>query len=185
MASLFSFFVQNSFNLSFYFFSYSWVAFRPFYLVHYCCCCLWLFSLVPPPPLLLLLFAAASGGGGRGICFVYFYFHWIFRRGEPDESIGTIADTRMNHQYPQTCFGSSEYELALILKELRWITDQVNWIELEYIHIDSLLCWFLCEWVCVLKSACITCVWRQEWGCESISTPLCFSVIVRICVLAC
>lgn len=49
-----------------------------------------------------------------------------FSRGEPDESIGTIADTRMNHQYPQTCFGSSEYELALILKELRWITDQVN-----------------------------------------------------------
>lgn len=50
----------------------------------------------------------------------------VFSRGEPDESIGTIADTRMNHQYPQTCFGSSEYELALILKELRWITDQVN-----------------------------------------------------------
>lgn len=58
-----------------------------------------------------------------------FIFPLIFRRGEPDESIGTIADTRMNHQYPQTCFGSSEYELALILKELRWITDQVNSIE--------------------------------------------------------
>lgn len=48
-------------------------------------------------------------------------------RGETEESIGTIADTRINNQYPQTCsFGSSEYELALILKELRYITDQVN-----------------------------------------------------------
>lgn len=55
-----------------------------------------------------------------------FFCFAIYFRGEADESIGTIADTRINHQYPQTCFGSSEYELALILKELRWITDQVK-----------------------------------------------------------
>lgn len=61
--------------------------------------------------------------------FLSLFLPWLgngFFRGETDESIGTIADTRMNHQYPQTCFGSSEYELALILKELRWITDQVR-----------------------------------------------------------
>lgn len=60
--------------------------------------------------------------------FVHFIFYF---RGETDESIGTIADTRINNQYPQTCFGSSEYELALILKELRWITDQVFYFSLR------------------------------------------------------
>lgn len=60
------------------------------------------------------------------IAALFFLVSPIYFRGEADESIGTISDTRINHQYPQTCFGSSEYELALILKELRWITDQVK-----------------------------------------------------------
>ncbi|XP_055300732.1 neuronal acetylcholine receptor subunit alpha-7 [Sitodiplosis mosellana] len=53
------------------------------------------------------------------------YYRTVYR-GEAEESIGTIADTRINQSYPQSCFGSSEYELALILKELRWITDQLK-----------------------------------------------------------
>lgn len=47
-------------------------------------------------------------------------------RGEGDENIGTITDARINQQYSQSCYGSSEYELAMILKELRYITDQVG-----------------------------------------------------------
>lgn len=75
-------------------------------------------------------------------------------RGETDESIGTIADTRMNHQYPQTCFGSSEYELALILKELRWITDQVK---IELLKLPKLSSAFdklfkICKYIYIFSS---------------------------------
>lgn len=154
MASLFSrFSVRNSFNLAFsvffLLFYYSWGRFS-YTLPCSLDCCLRLFVLVPRS-----LPRCQWSWPWYLFCFVYFYFHWIFRRGEPDESIGTIADTRMNHQYPQTCFGSSEYELALILKELRWITDQVNWIELNRIRIQYIiqipfavlvLCVCVCAW---------------------------------------
>ncbi|KAI8127752.1 Neuronal acetylcholine receptor subunit alpha-7 [Lucilia cuprina] len=39
--------------------------------------------------------------------------------------VGPVGDTRMHEAISHTCLSSSaEYELALILKELRWITDQ-------------------------------------------------------------
>lgn len=40
--------------------------------------------------------------------------------------MNTIEDPRIHETYSKACLSSSaEYELALILKELRWITDQV------------------------------------------------------------
>lgn len=41
--------------------------------------------------------------------------------------MNTIEDPRIHETYSKACLSSSaEYELALILKELRWITDQVR-----------------------------------------------------------
>ncbi|KAH8328927.1 hypothetical protein KR074_006905, partial [Drosophila pseudoananassae] len=38
----------------------------------------------------------------------------------------SVADTRKHEELSHNCLSSSvEYELAMILKELRWITDQV------------------------------------------------------------
>lgn len=38
-----------------------------------------------------------------------------------------VADSRIHEELSHNCLNSSvEYELALILKELRWITDQVR-----------------------------------------------------------
>lgn len=40
---------------------------------------------------------------------------------------GHIGEGRLHETISHSCFSSSaEYELALILKELRWITDQVS-----------------------------------------------------------
>lgn len=48
------------------------------------------------------------------------------RQGD-DGSVGPVGDGRMHEAISHTCLSSSaEYELALILKELRWITDQVS-----------------------------------------------------------
>lgn len=45
----------------------------------------------------------------------------------PVGPVAAVADARMHEAISHTCLGSSaEYELALILKELRWITDQVR-----------------------------------------------------------
>lgn len=47
------------------------------------------------------------------------------RQGD-DGSVGPVGDGRMHDAISHTCLSTSaEYELALILKELRWITDQV------------------------------------------------------------
>ena len=44
----------------------------------------------------------------------------------PMGPVGPVGDSRMHEAISHTCLSSSaEYELALILKELRWITDQV------------------------------------------------------------
>ncbi|KAL7745803.1 hypothetical protein ACLKA6_009997 [Drosophila palustris] len=63
------------------------------------------------------------------------YYRTMFRQGD-DGSVGpvgpvgpvaAVADARMHEAISHTCLGSSaEYELALILKELRWITDQLK-----------------------------------------------------------
>lgn len=46
----------------------------------------------------------------------------------PVGPVAAVGDARMHEAISHTCLGSSaEYELALILKELRWITDQVSW----------------------------------------------------------
>lgn len=51
----------------------------------------------------------------------------IICRQESDGNIGAVADARIHQQFPHSCFGpSAEYELALILKEIRWITDQLR-----------------------------------------------------------
>lgn len=43
------------------------------------------------------------------------------------ETMNTIEDPRIHETYSKACLSSSaDYELALILKELRWITDQVK-----------------------------------------------------------
>ncbi|XP_055713784.1 neuronal acetylcholine receptor subunit alpha-7 isoform X3 [Phlebotomus papatasi] len=48
------------------------------------------------------------------------------RQGD-DGSVGPVSDARMHETISHTCLSSSaEYELALILKELRWITDQLR-----------------------------------------------------------
>lgn len=48
------------------------------------------------------------------------------RQGD-DGSVGPVGDGRMHEAISHTCLSSSaEYELALILKELRFITDQVS-----------------------------------------------------------
>lgn len=45
----------------------------------------------------------------------------------PVGPVAAVGDARMHEAISHTCLGSSaEYELALILKELRWITDQVS-----------------------------------------------------------
>lgn len=49
-----------------------------------------------------------------------------FRQGD-ETSVGPVGDSRIHEAMSHTCLSSSaEYELALILKELRWITDQVS-----------------------------------------------------------
>ncbi|EDW57446.2 neuronal acetylcholine receptor subunit alpha-7 isoform X2 [Drosophila virilis] len=63
------------------------------------------------------------------------YYRTMFRQGD-DGSVGpvgpvgpvaAVADSRMHEAISHTCLSSSaEYELALILKELRWITDQLK-----------------------------------------------------------
>lgn len=55
-------------------------------------------------------------------------FH-LCRQGDDGSvgPIGSVGDGRMHEAISHTCLSSSvEYELALILKELRWITDQVR-----------------------------------------------------------
>lgn len=53
------------------------------------------------------------------------FFFFCYRQGD-DGSVGPV-DGRMHETISHTCLSSSaEYELALILKELRWITDQVS-----------------------------------------------------------
>lgn len=54
-----------------------------------------------------------------------------------DGSIGPIGGTRMPDAItPHTCIKSSaDYELALILKEIRFITDQVSAVYLWLPHI--------------------------------------------------
>lgn len=60
----------------------------------------------------------------------------INRQGD-DGSVGPVGDGRMHEAISHTCLSSSaEYELALILKELRFITDQVSQIEHTHIHTD-------------------------------------------------
>jgi len=50
--------------------------------------------------------------------------------------VGSCADHRMPEAISHTCLSSSaEYELALILKELRWITDQVTAFQLNLTNI--------------------------------------------------
>ncbi|XP_055713776.1 neuronal acetylcholine receptor subunit alpha-7 isoform X1 [Phlebotomus papatasi] len=54
------------------------------------------------------------------------YYRTVFRQGD-DGSVGPVSDARMHETISHTCLSSSaEYELALILKELRWITDQLR-----------------------------------------------------------
>ncbi|KAH8288286.1 hypothetical protein KR018_000906, partial [Drosophila ironensis] len=46
--------------------------------------------------------------------------------GGPVGQVGSVTEARIHEAISHTCLSSSaEYELALILKELRWITDQV------------------------------------------------------------
>lgn len=51
---------------------------------------------------------------------------FVCRQGD-DGSVGAVGDGRMHETISHTCLSTSaEYELALILKELRFITDQVS-----------------------------------------------------------
>lgn len=57
------------------------------------------------------------------------YNNYVCRQGDDGSvgPVGPVGDTRMHEAISHTCLSSSaEYELALILKELRWITDQVS-----------------------------------------------------------
>ncbi|KAJ6636934.1 Neuronal acetylcholine receptor subunit alpha-7, partial [Pseudolycoriella hygida] len=54
------------------------------------------------------------------------YYRSVYRQAD-DGSVGPVGDGRMHETISHTCLSSSaEYELALILKELRWITDQLK-----------------------------------------------------------
>ncbi|EDW37598.1 GL18051 [Drosophila persimilis] len=67
---------------------------------------------------------------------MYFSNNVSNRQGD-DSSVGpvgsvgpvaAVAEARIHEAISHTCLSSSaEYELALILKELRWITDQLSW----------------------------------------------------------
>ncbi|KAI9589513.1 hypothetical protein GQX74_007682 [Glossina fuscipes] len=57
------------------------------------------------------------------------YYRTMYRQGDDGSvgPVGPVGDTRMHEAISHTCLSSSaEYELALILKELRWITDQLK-----------------------------------------------------------
>lgn len=56
------------------------------------------------------------------------YYRTVYRQGE-DGSVGPVGGNRLHEAVSHTCLNSSaEYELALILKEIRYITDQVSTI---------------------------------------------------------
>ncbi|XP_037937887.1 neuronal acetylcholine receptor subunit alpha-7-like [Teleopsis dalmanni] len=57
------------------------------------------------------------------------YYRAMYRQGDDGSvgPVGPVSDGRMHEAISHTCLSSSaEYELALILKELRWITDQLK-----------------------------------------------------------
>lgn len=63
----------------------------------------------------------------RVICLIYLFSVHCFDRQGNSEVMNNMEDPRMHESYTKCCMGASaEYELALILKELRWITEQVN-----------------------------------------------------------
>lgn len=79
----------------------------------------------------------------------------LYRQGD-DGSVGpvgpvgpvaAVADSRMHEAISHTCLSSSaEYELALILKELRWITDQVGKSETAQL---TNACPKRCQWIII------------------------------------